>query len=100
MPYVLPEAYFIARHGELYAGVSDVSLFEAVPGGLTQGFTGVRREYRRHGIATTLKLRAIEYARLHDYKIIQCFNRPMQSAVLALNRKSGVQVQSTNVTLQ
>jgi GNAT superfamily N-acetyltransferase len=55
MPYVLPEAYFIAKHGDLYVGVSDVSLFEAVPGGLTQGFTGVRQEYRRQGIATALK---------------------------------------------
>src|SRR5437016_4173913 len=92
MPYVLPEGYFIARHGELYIGVSDVSLFEAVPGGLTQGFTGVCREYRRHGIATALKLNAIEYARLHDYKIIQSFNRPIQSAVLALNQKLGFQL--------
>ena len=100
MPYVLPDAYFIARHGELYVGVSDVSLFEAVPGGLTQGFTGVRREFRRQGIATSLKLRAIEYASLHDYKIIQSLNRPIQSAVLALNQKLGFEVLSTNVTLE
>ena len=100
MPYVLPDAYFIARHGDLYVGISDVSLFEAVPGGLTQGFTGVRREYRRHGIATALKLHAIEYARLHEYKIIQSFNRPIQSEVLSLNQKLGFQVLTTNVTLE
>ena len=100
MPYVLPDAYFIARHGDLYVGVSDVSLFEAVPGGLTQGFTGVRREFRRQGIATSLKLRAIEYARLHEYKIIQSFNRPIQSEVLSLNQKLGFQVLTTNVTLE
>ena len=100
MPYVLPDAYFIARHGELYVGVSDVSLFEAVPGGLTQGFIGVRREYRRQGIATALKLHAVEYARLHEYKIIQSFNRPIQSAILTLNQKLGFQVLSTNVTLE
>src|SRR3989442_1119123 len=100
MPYVLPDAYFIARHGDLYVGVSDVSLFEALPGGLTQGFTGVRREYRRQGIATVLKLHAIEYARVHDYKIVQSLNRPIQSAVLALNQKLGFQVLSTDVTLE
>lgn len=100
MPYVLPDAYFIAKHDDLYVGVSDVSLFEAVPGGLTQGFTGVRPEYRRHGIATALKMHQIEYARLHDYKIIQSFNRPIQSAVLALNQKLGFQVLFTNVTLE
>ena len=100
MPYVLPDAYFIARHGDQYVGVSDVSLFEALPGGLTQGFTGVLGEYRRQGIATSLKMREIEYARNHSYKIIQSFNRPGQSAVLALNQKLGFQVLSGNVTLE
>ncbi|MGH9966329.1 MAG: sigma-70 family RNA polymerase sigma factor [Pyrinomonadaceae bacterium] len=100
MPYVLPDAYFIAKHGDLYVAVSDVSLYEAAPGGITQGFTGVRREYRRQGIATALKLCAIEYARLHRYGIIQTFNRPVQSAVLALNQKLGFQILSSNVTVE
>lgn len=100
MPYILPDAYFIAKDGDQYVGISDVSLFEALPHGVTQGFTGVRREYRRHGIGMALKLCAIQYARLHDYKIIQSFNRPIQSAVLALNQKLGFQVLSTSVTLE
>ena len=100
MPYVLPDAYLIAKYGDQYVGVSDISLFEALPGGVTQGFTGVRREYRRQGIATSLKLRQIEYARTHRYKVIQSFNRPAQSAVLALNQKLGFQVLSSNVTLE
>jgi RimJ/RimL family protein N-acetyltransferase len=100
MPYVLPDAYFIAKHGDLYVGVSDVSLFEAVPGGVTQGFTGVRCKYRRQGIATALKVCAFEYARRHSYRTIQSFNRPVQSAVLALNQKLGFQVLSSNVTLE
>lgn len=100
MPYVLPDAYFIAKHGNQYVGVSDISLFEALPSGVTQGFTGVRREYRRQGIATSLKLREIEYARTHSYKVIQSFNRPAQSAVLALNQKFGFKVLSSNVTLE
>jgi GNAT superfamily N-acetyltransferase len=100
MPYVLPDAYFIARHGDQYVGVSDVSRFEALPGGLTQGFTGVLRDYRSQGIATSLKLREIEYARTHGYKVIQSFNRPAQFAVLALNQKLGFQVLSSNVSLE
>jgi len=100
MPYVLPDAYFIAKYGSQYVGVSDISVFEALPGGVTQGFTGVRREYRRQGIATSLKLREIEYARTNSYKVIQSFNRPAQSAVLALNQRLGFQVLSSNVTLE
>src|SRR6185369_5598963 len=75
MPYVLPKAYFIAKRGDEYVGVSDVSLFEAMPGGLTQGFTGVKRKYRRRGLATALKLHGIVYAQTHGYKIIQSFHR-------------------------
>jgi len=100
MPYVLPEAYFIARQGNQYVGVSGVSLFEALPGGLTQSFTGVRREQRRKGIATALMLRAIAYAALHNYQVIQSSIRPIQSAMLLLNKKLGFGELSGSVTLE
>jgi RNA polymerase sigma factor (sigma-70 family) len=100
MPYVLPEAYFIAKRGDEYVGVSDVSLFQAVPGGLTQGFTGVKREYRRRGLATALKLHCIVYAQSHGYRIIQSFNKPQQVAIRALNEKLGFQVLSENLVLE
>ena len=92
MPYVLPDAYFIAKRGDEYVGVSDVSLFEAMPGGLTQGFAGVKREYRRRGLATTLKLHGIVYAQSHGYQVIQSFNKPQQTAIRALNEKLGFRV--------
>ena len=100
MPYVLPDAYFIAKHGDEYIGVSDVSLFEAVPGGLTQGFTGVKREYRRRGLATALKLHGIVYARSHGHRIIQTFNKPQQAAIRALNEKLGFQLVSEQLVLE
>ena len=100
MPYVLPEAYFIAKRGDEYVGVSDVSLFQAVPGGLTQGFTGVKREYRRRGLATALKLHCIVYAQSHGYRIIQSFNKPQQVAIRALNEKLGFHVLSENLVLE
>lgn len=100
MPYVLPDAYFIARHGNDYVGVSDVSRFEAVPGGLTQGFTGVRREYRLRGLATVLKVCGIAYAQSHGYEIIQTFNKPEQSAIRALNEKLGFEVLFEDVLLE
>jgi RNA polymerase sigma factor (sigma-70 family) len=100
MPYVLPDAYFIAKHGDGYVGVSDVSLFEAVPGGLTQGFTGVRREFRRRGMATALKLHGIAYAQTHDYQIVQTFNKPEQTAIRALNEKLGFELISEELLLE
>lgn len=100
MPYVLPDAYFIAKHGDDYVGVSHVSLFEAVPGGLTQGFTGVKRDYRRKGLATVLKVCGIVYAQLHGYQTIQSFNRPEQQGVRALNEKLGFELMCEDVLLE
>jgi RNA polymerase sigma factor (sigma-70 family) len=100
MPYLLPQAYFIAKHGTEYVGVSDVSLYEASPRGLMQGFTGVRTEYRRRGIATALMMREIEYAKKQDYKLIQSFNRPTPSGALTLIEKLGFRVMASRVTLE
>jgi RNA polymerase sigma factor (sigma-70 family) len=100
MPYVIPDAYFIGKHGDQYIGVSDVSLLEAMPGGLTQGFTGVRREYRRRGLATALKLHGIVYAQANDYRIIQTFNRPQQTAIRALNDKLGFKLTRESLMLE
>lgn len=100
MPYVLPDAYFIARDGDDYVGVSDVSLFEAVPGGLTQGFTGVKRDYRRRGLATALKISAIAYAQAHGYQLMQSFNKPEQAAIRALNEKLGFELMFEHVVLE
>ena len=100
MPYVLPDAIFIAKRGDEYVGVSDVSRFEAMPGGLTQGFTAVKREYRRCGLATALKLHGIVYAQSHGYEIIQTFNKPQQTAIRALNEKLGFRVQCERLMLE
>ena len=100
MPYVLPDAYFIAKRGDEYVGVSDVSLFEAVPGGLTQGFTGVKSEYRRRGLATALRVREILYAQSHGYQIIQASDKPEQIAIRALNEKLGFELMFEHVLLE
>lgn len=98
--YVLPDGYFIARDGDKYVGVTDLNLLEAMPGGVSHGFTGVRREYRRRGIATALKVCAIEYARRHGFSTIRAFNRPAHSSLLALNEKLGFQHLFSYVTLE
>ena len=100
MPYVLPDAYFIAKHGDEYVGVSDVSLFEAMPGGVTQGFTGVKREYRRRGVATALMTCGVLYAQSHGYQIIQSLIKPAQSAICALHEKLGFELMCEDLVLE
>ena len=41
---------------------------------LEQGITGVRRAYRRMGLATALKLRTLDYAKAHGAKFIRTDN--------------------------
>jgi RNA polymerase sigma factor (sigma-70 family) len=100
LPYVLPDAYFIAKDGEEYVGVSDLNLLDAVPGGVSHGFTGVRAEYRRRGVATALKVRAVEYAARHGFRTIRAFNRPAHAPLLALNEKLGFRHLFSHVTLE
>jgi RNA polymerase sigma factor (sigma-70 family) len=99
-PYVLPDACFIAKHHGDYIGFTDLHLLDSVPGGLTHGFTGVAREYRRQGVAAALRLRAIEYARTHGYHTIRAFNRPCHTALVALNESLGFRRAFSYVTLE
>jgi len=99
-PYVLPDAYFIAKHSDRYVGVSDLNLLDVVPEGVTHGFTGVRREYRHQGICTALKVRAIEYAKRHGYRTVRAFNSPLHSELLALNERLGFRSLFSYVTLE
>jgi GNAT superfamily N-acetyltransferase len=99
-PFVLPDACFIAKHGERYVGFSDLILLEALPGGISFGFTGVARENRRQGIATALKMRAIAYAREHNYSSVRSWATASQTAVLALNKKVGFQQSFCYVTVE
>ena len=63
-------------------------------------FTGVAREYWGQGVATALKLRAIEYAREHGYPTVRAFNRPAHAALLALNERLGFRRYFSYVTLE
>ncbi|HKC62421.1 MAG TPA: GNAT family N-acetyltransferase, partial [Pyrinomonadaceae bacterium] len=99
-PYVLPAAYFIAKHNDNYVGVTDLNLLDVVPEGVTHGFTGVRRDYRRQGVCTALKVRAIEYAREQGYRTVRAFNSPLHQELLALNEKLGFRSLFSYVTLE
>lgn len=87
-PNLLPDAYFVAVHGETYAGLSTLwtSLGNA---DLYTGLTGVRREYRRRGIALALKLRAISYAQAHGHAVIRTWNESNNLPMLSINERLG-----------
>lgn len=91
-PTYLPEAGFVALDGEQYVGLSELrkNLFDATR--LSTGFTAVLASHRRRGIATALKLRAIEFAQQYGAETIRTGNEennPMYQINLRLGFQPG-----------
>ena len=89
-PELIPDAFFVAvsRSSGEYAGLS--FLWSTPDAALVRGgLTGVRRQYRRRGLAFALKLRTIEFARSHGHSQISTSNAAPNQAMLALNERLG-----------
>ena len=88
-PNGLKDAYFLAKHGEKYAGVSNLHKNPEHPGVIFQGFTGVARAYRGKGVAMALKLQTVTYARANDYREIRTGNNTRNRPMLRINEAMG-----------
>ena len=96
-PNFTPEGWFIARAGDSWVGLSniwpdtnDASLFHT-------GATGVVRSHRRRGIATALKLCAIEFVRTRGGESIETSNEE-NNPMLDLNRALGFKAKPATVS--
>jgi GNAT superfamily N-acetyltransferase len=87
-PNFLPEAWFVALDGDTFVGESALWK-EGGTTGLNVGATGVRREYRRRGIATALKLRACAFAKQYGCPQIRTWNAQANRAMLSINESLG-----------
>lgn len=84
----IPDAYFVAMHGEEPVGLSELFATTS-PGRFNTGSTVVRRAYRRRGIGLGLKLRAIAYAQAHNGEVIATGFAAQNQASVRLNLKLG-----------
>jgi GNAT superfamily N-acetyltransferase len=87
-PNFLAEGYFVAVDGQEYVGVSQLWNSQG-SSDLYTGLTGVRREYRRKGIALALKLRAIDYAKREGRPVIKTWNEIRNRPMLSINEALG-----------
>ena len=85
----IPDGYFLAKHGAQYVGLSYLQKVDADPLTLEVGLTGIRREYRRRGIAKALKLHTIKYAKEHGFEAIETGSDSTNEAILSLNESVG-----------
>jgi len=83
-----PDGWFVALDGDHYVGQSQGSInAEAEPVQFMTGVTTTRREYRRRGIATALKVHTIRYAKargVHEIFTTNDSKNPMYRLNLAL----------------
>jgi GNAT superfamily N-acetyltransferase len=87
-PSVPHEGYLIAVCGDEYIGIAE---FGQDPGGenLEGGLVGVKRSFRRRGVATAMHVRAIAYARAHAYARIVTSTAVANVAMRALYERLG-----------
>lgn len=73
-PNFLAEGWFIAIDGSDYVGISMITISDARPELMRTWLTGTLRSHRRKGIASALKVRAIELAKRRGAEVIDTFN--------------------------
>jgi len=86
---IAPEALFVAREGERYAGYTCLNVLDSDDRTVMQSWTGVRPEARRRGLATALKLLGAAYAKARGYERILTSPRRTNAASLRANEKVG-----------
>lgn len=73
-PTLLPDGWFIAVDGDRYVGLSVLWRNLADEKKLSTGLTGVVRSHRRRGLATAMKVRALEFARAYGATVVDTDN--------------------------
>lgn len=88
-PYLLPEGNILAVDPSTgqYVGMSQ--LWKSDGDYLQTGLTGVRRAYRRKGLALAMKLRAVLWAKQVGCREIRTFNESNNRAMLSINEAMG-----------
>jgi GNAT superfamily N-acetyltransferase len=98
-PSAIPDAFFVAVKGDEYIGLSHI--LEVEKGvSFYQGLTGVKPEYRRHGIGIAMKVRGIAYAQAHGYTLIMAENDAKNIPMLTMNQRLGFVRQPETITFE
>ena len=87
-PGLLRDAYLVALKDGEYIGVTTLRSSQS-ESGLTTGMTGVKREYRRQGVALALKVKSIIWAKENGYPSIKTWNEANNRGMLGINERLG-----------
>jgi len=87
-PVILPDAYFVALHGDRYVGLRELGKYPDSDQ-LMGGLLGVRREYRQRGIGLAMQVRGIVYAKENGYHQLKTCTAVQNAPMQALFNKLG-----------
>jgi mycothiol synthase len=84
-----PEYTFVALAGHEVVGFGRVSINAARPRVVVHGMTGVKRAFRRQGIAAALKRAQIAWAAGEGFERLETVNEVRNQPILQLNKRLG-----------
>jgi RimJ/RimL family protein N-acetyltransferase len=87
-PDLLADGYFVAVADGQYVGMSNLWRSPEADEART-GITGVRREWRRRGIALALKVRSLEFAKAQGFRRVVTENETNNRGMIAINDRLG-----------
>ena len=88
-PNFMPEAWFLAKVGDEYVGLSNLWKSQELADVYYQGLTGVRREQRGKGIAMALKIIGLEFVRERGIREVRTWNNTRNRPMLRINEAMG-----------
>lgn len=87
-PNYLPDGCIIAVDGDAYVGTSQLWASQGTTD-LFTGATGILREYRKRGLATALKVRALSWAKASGAPYVRTWNEVNNNGMLGINFRLG-----------
>ena len=88
-PNFMPEAWFLAKDGAAYVGLSNLWKSQELDDVYYQGLTGVLREHRGKGIAMALKIIGLEFVRERGIREVRTWNNTRNRPMLNINEAMG-----------
>lgn len=85
----IPDAYLVAIDDGEFVGLTQPERVANRPTAIAQELTATARGHRGRGIATGLKVMALEWAQDHGYEQVRTFNALSNAPMLAVNTKLG-----------
>ena len=85
----IPKAFLVALDGDEFVGLTQPELVPNRPTAIAQELTATKATHRGRGVATGIKVMALEWAQDNGYEQVRTWNAQSNAPMLAVNIKLG-----------